>query len=44
VKAKLTKLDAAVDSIKNGRSTFEKIAEAYDLTDDQVKALKDASN
>lgn len=44
VKAKLTKLDAAVDSIKNGRSTFEKIAEAYDLTEDQVKALKDASN
>lgn len=43
-KAKLTKLDAAVDSIKNGRSTFEKIAEAYDLTEDQVKALKDASN
>ena len=43
-KAKLTKLDAAVDSIKNGRSTFEKIAEAYELTDDQVKALKDASN
>ena len=43
-KAKLTKLDAAVDSIKNGRSTFEKIAEAYELTDDQVKALTDASN
>lgn len=43
-KAQLTKLDAAVDSIKNGRSTFEKIAEAYELTPDQVKALKDASN
>jgi hypothetical protein len=43
-KAKLTKLEAAVDSIKNGRSTLEKIAEAYELTEDQVKALTDASN